>query len=302
MNEKDVAFFSTLLNIKTEDVESAITDGTLGEKITALELLSKDQVETLKTNLSKEVRASHVAELTETAKKGELDNDLYKVVKGAAYEMLEKDLSKEYNVESFKDVKDLVAKISNKAIKTDDKALQELNDKLTALKEVNQKLASEKDELEPAIRNEYESKLLKRDMGDMLKQIPFDLSDVEDADLKKVSSQRRQIAETVFNSRFDLAFDGEVIVVKDKDGNVQKNPTTLDPLSPLDVLNKIPTELGIKLKSPESGGQGGRSSSGKNGKFATEADFYNHLESKGINPTSSEGLKLFQDSGLAVEK
>ena len=302
MKENDVKFFSTLLDIKAEDVETAATDGTLGSKITALELLNKTQVETLKTNLTKEVKSNHVTELTESAKKGELDPDLYKVIKGASYEMLEKDLSKEYGVDEFKDVKDLVAKISNKATKTDDKTVQELNDKLAALKEVNQKLDKEKSEMEPTIRAEYEGKLLSRDRKDMLTQVPFDFSDVDDDKLETVTSQRRQIVESVFNSKFDLKFEGDKTVVVDKQGDIVKNPTTLDPLSPLDVLKSIPTELGIKLKSPESGGQGGSSSGGKNGQFKSEAEFYAHLEAKGIQATSKEGIDLFGKSGLAVKK
>lgn len=303
MNEKDVAFFSTLLNLQAEDVKSAVTDGTLGEKIAALELMGKDQVDSLKANLTKEVKSSHLAELSDLARKGELEGDLYKVVKGAAYEMLEKDLSKEYKVDEFKDVKDLVAKISNKANKTDDKTLRELNEKLEALKEVNGKLVTEKEEAVQAAKNEYEGKLLSRSKADFLNEVPFDLSDVADAELDKVSQSRRQILSDVFDARYSLSFDEDKVVVSDKDGNVLKNAATLDPTPATDVLKSLASELGQKLKSPESGGQGGKSSSGKPGsKFATPDDFYNHLAANNISPTSEEGLKLFADSGLAVKQ
>lgn len=302
METKDVAFFSTLLNITTEDVGSAVTDGTLGEKITALEMLSKDQVETLKTNLAKEVRTSHMADLSEAAKKGELDNDLYKVIKGAAYEMLEKDLSKEYSIDGFKDVKDLVAKISNKATKTDDKALQELNEKLSALKEVNERLDREKDEAVTAAKTEYEGKLLTQSKSDFVGKVPFDLSDVQDAELDKVTNSRKQILSDVFDARYSLAFDGDKVVVNDKEGKTLTNSATLDPIPASDVLKSLASELGQKLKSPESGGQGGKSSGGKNGTFATQAEFDQYIQDKEINPYSKEGIELFAKSGLAVKK
>jgi len=302
MNEINVKYFSTLLNIEAGDVEAAETDGTLGDKVQALNLMNNDQVETLKTNLTKQVKSEHMDEIIELARTNLLDKDLYGMVRGSVYEKLENQLADEYGVKEFKGVKDLVAKISHKATKTDDKTVQELNDKLEALKNVNQRLDKEKNELEPTIRAEYEGRLLGRDMKDLLTQIPFDFSDVEDDNLEKVTSQRRQIVESVFNSKFDLKFDGDKIVVTDKQGDIMKNQTTLDPLSPLDVLNAIPVELGIKLTSPEAGGQGGKSSGGKNGQFKSEEEFYAHLDARNIQPMSKEGIDLFSKSGLALKK
>lgn len=301
MNENDVAFFGTLLNLDTEAVKGAVEDGTLGNKIAALELLGKDQVETLKTNLSKEVRNIHLLELSESAKSGNLDGELYKAIKGAAYEMLEKDLSKEYKVDEFKDVKDLVAKIFNKAIKTDDKTLHELNEKLNALKEVNSKLSTEKEEAVTAARTDYEGKLLARSKSEFVNTVPFDLADIPDAELEKVTNSRREILSTVFDARYDLAFDGEKVVVSGKDGNVLKNPATLDPIPAADVLKSLASELGQKLKSPESGGQGGRSSSANGKMFQNQAEFDQYVQDNKINPYSKEGIKLFSDSGLAVK-
>ncbi|RLA60217.1 MAG: hypothetical protein DRQ89_13125 [Epsilonproteobacteria bacterium] len=302
MKENDVKFFSTLLNIEAGDVEGAITDGTLGEKFTALGLLNKSQVEALKVNLTKEVRGSHIPELVEAAKRGELDKDLYKVIKGASLEMLEKDLSKEYKVYEYDDVKDLIAKISNRAAKPDDKLI-ELNETLKALKEVNKNLVTEKDDAVQAARMDYEGKLLTRSKNDLLGEVPFDFSDVEDSDLEKTANSRKMILGSVFDARFNLKFDGDKVIVTDKEGTPLTNSATLDSLPALDVLKTLASELGQKLQSPETGGQGGKSSGGKGGaKFATESDFYNHLEANSISPTSNEGLKLFAESGLAAAK
>jgi hypothetical protein len=302
MKANDVEFFSTLLNIEAENVEGAIKDGTLSEKVSALGLLNKSQVETLKTNITKEVKNGHIPELVEAAKKGDLDNDLYKVIKGAALEMLEKDLSKEYKVDSYTDVKDLIAKISNKTAKPDDKLI-ELNEKFKALQGVNQNLVTEKDDAVKNVRLEYEGKLLNKSKNDFLNTVPFDYSDVEDSDLEKAANSRKMILGSVFDARFDLKFDGDTVVVTDKEGTALTNPATLDALPVSDVLKTLASELGQKLTSPETGGQGGRSSGGKGGaKFNSETEFYAHLEAKGIAMTSDEGIKLWQESGLAKYK
>jgi hypothetical protein len=301
MEKNDVEYFSTLLNIEADAVEAAIKDGSLGNKVTALEMLDKSQVDILKANLSKEVKAGHIPELVEAAKRGELDNDLYKVVKGAAYEMLEKDLSKEYKVDSYTDVKDLIAKISNKTAKPDDKLI-ELNLKLDALKEVNTNLVTEKDEAVKNVRMDYEGKLLTKSKNDFLSDVPFDFSDVEDSDMEKVTNSRKMILGSVFDARFNLKFDGDKVIVTDKDDKPLTNATTLDPLPALDVLKSLASELGQKLISPENGGQGGRSSGGKGGaKFASEAEFFAHLESNKISMTSDEGLKLWEASGFTAK-
>jgi hypothetical protein len=302
MKDNDVEYIGTLLNIAADDVKSAITDGTLGDKFKALELMDKSQVDTLKANLTKEVKTGHIPELVEAAKNGTLDSDLYKVIKGASLEMLEKDLSKEYKVDSYTDVKDLIAKISNKTAKPDDK-LKELGEQLEALKKVNTNLVTEKDDAVKNVRIDYEGKLLVKSKNDFLNNVPFDFSDVEDDDMEKAINSRKMILGSVFDARYNLKFDGEKVVVTDKDNKPLTDAATLDPLPALDVLKSLASELGQKLTSPETGGQGGRSSGGKGGaKFNSDTEFYAHLEAKGIALTSPEGLKLWKESGLAKYK
>lgn len=297
MNEKDVAFFGTLLNVETKDVEQYAEEGTLGEKVAALNLMDSTQVDTLKTNLTKEVKESHIGELVADAKKGDIPSDLYKVIKGATLEMTEKDLAKEFGVDSYTSVKDLVSKaISKNKGQADDTKMQELTQKITDLQGINTNLVQEKDDALDAARTEFEGKILKRDKNDMLYNVPFDFSDVEDADLEKVTAQRRQIVDSVFDSKYTLAFDGEKVVVKDQAGDIIKDRATMEPVPALDVLKTIPVELGIKLKSPESGGQGGKSS-GKGGstEFKSEEDFFAYCKDKGILPTSAEGIKVWTE-------
>ena len=303
METKDVTYFSTLLNLKAEEVEGAITDGSLGEKVTALGLLGKDQVETLKTNYSKEVKTTYLTELVDNAKKGDLDEELFKVIKGATYEMLEKDLSKEYGVVKYDGVKDLVSKvIKDKTGQSNDKALQELTETHEALKKVNINLVEEKDKAITKAETDAANKLLKRDQEDVKNEVPFDYSNVKDEDLETYKTSRKETVETVFNARHTIAFEDDKVIVL-KDGKVLVNSVTLESLPMLDVYKSISLELGIPLVSPESGGQGGRSSGGKGGlTFATQEEFEDHLKSKGIAPTSKEGIELFSKSNLVVTK
>ena len=300
MIEKDVAFFGSLLGIETEVVEKAIEDGSLGTKVEALGLLNKDQVENLKTNHAKEVKTKYLTELTDSAKKGELPSELYTVVKGASYEKLERDLSKEYGVSEYDDVKDLVAKaIKNKTTQTDDKKLQELTEKNEALQEVNQNLVLEKDKAVTEAQKKYEGMILNKESADETLKVPFDFSDVEESELENIQKSRRGTVDTVFNARYDLAFDdGKPVVMKD--GDILKDPVTLEPVPIVNVKTGIASELGIKLVSPETGGQGGKSSGTKPGKYSTIEEFNAAMAKQKIMPTSAEGIKAFKDSGLAV--
>jgi hypothetical protein len=301
MNEKDVAFFGTLLGIDAGEVKTLAEAGSLGDKIKALGLVSKDDVEKLKTNLRKEVREVHLSELVEQAKKGELDGDLYKAVKGASYEMLEKELAKEYNVQDFNGVKDLVAKaIKNNTAIPDDKKLQELAEKVERLQEANIKLVTEKDEAVQAAKQEYEGKILAREKTDFVSKLPFDFSDVEEKDLETVTATRRKILTDVFDARYQMEFKNDKILVKGRDGNPLTNEATLEPIPVSDVLKKIASELGLKLKSPESGGQGGKSSGGTSGKFASPEAYFKYCESKGLNPTSPEAMKIRAERGIEM--
>lgn len=289
MKENDVAFLSTLLGLDTEAVNGAIEDGTVGDKIKALNLMGADQVETLKTNLTKEVKETYLGELVEQAKTGELDPDLYKPIHGAVHEKIEKDLVKTYDVEKGT-LKEMIAKISKNGQSNDN---GQLHQKITDLQEINERLVEEKNDAIKAAKTEYEGKVLLRDKNDQLNSLPFDFSDVEDDKLETVSASRKQILNDVFDARFELAFSEDKLVVKDKDGNIRKNGATLEPLPVSDVMKDLATELGLKLKSPESGGQGGKSSGG-NGQptFKSDAEYVQYCQDNNIHPNSAEGLKI----------
>jgi len=291
MKETDVAYFGTLLNIEAGDVEKAVEDGSLSEKVKALNLMGSEQVETLKGNLTKDVKTTYFGELVEQAKKGELDKELYDPIHGAVHEMIEKDLVKTYEVEKGT-LKEMIAKISTNGQSNDNKQLQQ---KITDLQTVNENLVKEKDDAVSEAKTEFTGKILLRDKTDQLNALPFDFSDVEEGKLEEATTTRKGLIRDVFDARFTVAFSDDKLVVKDKDGNIRKNEATLEPLPVLDVMTSLASELGLKMKSPETGGQGG-SSSGGNGKvpFKNEAEFNQYCIDNKINP-NIEGVAIWKE-------
>ena len=301
MNEKDVAFFSTLLNEAEDNVRQAFEEGTLGEKVSGLGLMSKSQVDTLKANYAKEVRDSYLGELSEMAKRGEVPQDLYKPIHGAVLEKQEKTLSKQYGIADYEDFADLVEKaISKNKGQSDDAKVQELESLAAQLKEANKLLQKEKEEAVANAEAKLTSQLMARDMADQIGRVPFDLSDVEEDKLDETLNSRKEILSSVFQGRYDTKYIDGKIVVQDKDGNILKNQATLDPIPFENVLLDVAKTVGMKLKSPESGGQGGSSSAKNGSRFKSVDEFTEHCRSKGIVPTSAEGLTLLKESGLKL--
>lgn len=301
MKENDVAFFGTLLNESEENVKQFAEEGTLGDKVKALGMMDKAQVETLKANYAKEVKDSYLGELSEAAKKGEVPQDLYKPIHGAVLEKTEKALSKKYEVMEYDSFDDLVDKAINKHKgQSDDQRVADLTSLVDELKGANTKLVTEKEEAEARIKAQFENQIMSRDMNDHISKVPFDFSDVEEDKLEEAQASRREILNSVFASRYNTVYQDGKIVVTDKEGNVVKNSATLDPVPVSNVLLDVAKGVGLKLTSPESGGQGG-TSTGKNGsRFKDEADFREHCKANGIVPTSPEGIALLKESGLKL--
>ena len=295
MKENDVTYFSTLLNIDAEAVKGAAEDGSLGEKITALGMTSKADVEELKTNLTQQVRNTYLSELEESAKKGELPQELYKPINGAVLEKQEKKLAKEYGVTEYDGFDDLVAKAIKNTAKPDDTKAQELLEKIGKLQEANTNLVAEKEDAVKAVKEEFNQKSLSRELTDYINRVPFDFSDVEEKDLDSVTAERREILKSVFESQNKLAYNDDKITVFQDDKPLLVEHT-LAPVPISDVLRKTASKLGMKLKSPDTGGQGGSSSGGNGSATFKDVEEYNALcKAKGIGSTSAEGLKIWAE-------
>ena len=298
MNEKDVTYFSTLLGIEADAVEGLVTDGLLGAKV-AEAVMAKDKVDKLKENLAKSVRDEYFDELVEKAKTGEVPPDLYKPIHGAVSEKLEKKLSKEYAVDQYKNLDDLLAQLITKG-QSNNPQLEELQVKIKALQDANTTLQSERDEAEKRIRGEFESQIIERDLNDHLSKIPFDLSGVEDKEMENTLAQRKLILKSVFDNSYSVKYQDGNIVVVNRDGEVVKDQATLDPVPVSDVFRSVANTAGIALESPETGGQGGSSYKKNGSRFANVDEFYEYCRKNDIPPESPEATKIRHDAGLKI--
>jgi hypothetical protein len=165
------------------------------------------------------------------------------------------------------------------------------------LQEANKKLVSEKEEAVTTAKRDYEGRLLGRELGDVLKGVPFDLSDVDDKDLEAVRTERAKALEDVFRSRYSMEYKDGQVVVRDSNGDPIKDEATREPVPVSDVMRKTANVLGFKLKSPESGGQGGKSSTSTSGKFKNPAAFDTWCEGQGLNPLGDKAQAILKERG-----
>ena len=71
-----------------------------------------------------------------------------------------------------------------------------------------------------------------------------------------------------------------------------KDKNTLEPIQFADVVVQIAKAYDFKIKSPESGGQGGNSSAGEAGKGMS---FDEYRKSKGVKAFTSDADKLYAE-------
>jgi hypothetical protein len=299
MKDNDVASIVEQFGLTKEIVEASEKDGTLGTRIkdslSGKVIYDKAGFEVFKKNHAAEVTNTYFSDLVEKAKKGDLPTDLYTPIKGAAYQQLERDFSKEFDVAEFKDVHDLVKQAVKKST-ANGKPQTELEKQVNDLKAANLLLKSEKENAVLTVQNEYKGKFLNSEMSGVLEQIPFDFTDVKADELAGKKQKTQTLLKSVFSSEYKLDTDAQNRTVVLKGTDVLKNSATLEPLPLKDVLINLAKEYNLKLTSPDNGGQGGKSSGQSTGsKFATDKEFYDYCTANKIDVTSPEAMQLLRD-------
>jgi hypothetical protein len=302
VKEQDVAYISEQFGISKEIVESSVNDGTLSQRIkdslVDKVIYNKEEFETFKTNLTTEASDNYFRSLVEKANKGDIPNELHKPIKGAALQQLERDLSKDYEITDYSNVKDLISKAIQKQ-SANGKPNAELEKQVDELKTVNLRLAQEKEDALKTVEQKYKSQNIERDKLDALRQTPYDYSEVKPEELEKVKLRTQNLLKSVFDSEYMLDYDDKNrLVVKDKEGNIKKNSATLDPVPVKDVLVELAVEYNLKLQSPDQGGQGGKSSHQTTGVFSNEDEYMKWCAAEKISPTSPRALEMRRTSGL----
>ena len=301
MKDNDVAYFVEQLGLTKEEAEGSVEDGTLSQRIKDSQ---KDQTvyktqadfDTFKTNHAAEVTKDYFEDMVDKAKKGDIPQELYAPIKGATLQQASRELGKRVGVETYNDLNDLV----DQAIKTsaNGKGDPELQDQLSELKKVNLKLVEEKENAVKNVEEKYMNESLTRDKLSLLSKVPHDFSNVKPDELEARSTQTKGVLRDVFDARNKLTYNDKGQLVVLKDGEVMKNQATYDPIPALDVMISLAKDIGQKLISPDSGGQGGKSSINTGFLFTDGESFAKYCKDNNILQTSKEGLKLWVDSGL----
>lgn len=288
MKDNDVAQISEQFGLDQEIVKQSAEDGTLGARIKDVlngkVIYSKDDFDTFKKNYAAEITDSYFSDLVEKAKQGDVPQDLYKPIKGASYQQLERTLSKKYGIEDFSDVEDLIEKVKSSASGNTDESQRLIEE----LRQANTKLQEEKENAISTVREEFKFKMLSRDTESLLNEIPFDTDDPK---------RTQSLLKGVFNGEYKLDYQDDKLVVL-KGDEVVKDEATRAPVSPKSVMIKLATDYGLKLKSPDTGGQGGNSSRHSTGSYESVEQFKADMESKGISTTDPEYYKAYKQSGL----
>lgn len=302
MKDNDVAYISEQFGIEKSIVEASVNDGTLSQRIkdslSAKVVYDKPAFDSFKKNYEADVKTSYFNELVEKAKVGDIPQDLYKPIKGSTFQQLERDLSKKFDIQEFKNVEDLIEKAITKT-SANGKQQPELDKLINDLRQANIKLKEEKENAVMTVQNEYKSKFLNTEMNQVLEQIPFDFTDAKADEIADKKQNVQTILKSVFNGEYKLDTDsqGRTIVLKGAD--VLKNQATLEPLPLKDVLTNLANKFNLKLTSPDTGGQGGKSSGSKsNASFTDVEGFRAYCVANNLHPHSPEALKIWKDAGI----
>jgi len=283
LNENIVGNLSSLFNVDKDVVTKALTetdaDGSFIESFKETNVIkSKTDFETFQNNLVQETKNNHILELKEKAKNKDLPQELYSFFKGNVTEELERKLSKAAGITEFENYEDLVNKvIASKG--TDETVKQQLKE----LQERNQSLQTEKDSALSEAQKRFNDQLINFDKSTVFNSIKLDYED-------EAKPKQLQLLKSQVDSNFKYIRENDKTIVTDLQGNVLKDPNTLEPLTLKDVVLNVAKDYDFKLKSPESGGQGGSSSQGNNSANGISWDDY--LKANNTEPYTSAADKL----------
>jgi len=178
-----------------------------------------------------------------------------------------------------------------------------MQSKLDELKAANVRLLEEKDNAVKSVEQKYRDLNLNKSKSILLNSVPFDFSDLKPEEVEASRAKTQNLLKGVFDAEYSLDFDTNGNEVVKKGNDIIKNEATREPVPAKDVLISLAKEYGMRLISPDSGGQGGKSSAGSNpGKYSTIEEFEDDMKKKGISTTSSEYVKSWIASGLSKIK
>ena len=282
LNENTIVSLSGLLNSDKETVIKALTseDGNINALTDNLVIRSKEDAQKYELNLLGDFKKKHIDELKDKAKRKELDPELYNFFKGNVAGEFERKISDAFNINEYNGFDDLLTKI--KSGKSTDESIKKM---VTELQERNTVLATEKEQAIKEAQGKFESELLKMKSDAIYNSLALDYEG-------EAATKQKQLLKNTIAQTYDFRIENNNIVTYDKNGMVLKDANTLEPVAFSKVVNDIAKAYDFKIKSPESGGQGGQSSRVEVGQGVS---FDDYLKTKGVKPLTMEADKLYVD-------
>ncbi len=285
MNEKLIVGLSDLFKqdkdivIKTLENKEG-DDSLLNTWKEGLVIKPKTEYDSYIENLVNETKQNYLSEIKEKAKKKELDQELYGFFKGNVTEEIERKLSKAFDISDYENFEDLTNKIKSKKIED-----TKLKTDFEELQKINKKLVEDKDNAIKKAEEKFNNELISRDKISSIASIKLDYAD-------EAIEKQRKLLQAQIESQYKFGrVDGKTVVL-DMNGNIVKDKNTLSPLSISDVAINVAKDFDFKLKSPETGGQGGTSSENNIG---IKVSFDEYCKQKNVRPFTSEADKLYAE-------
>jgi hypothetical protein len=284
--KNSVTALSQLLGITPEIVEASLTDDSLVARIedfkTGNKIFSNQDHEIMLKNAGEE----YVNTLISSKKP--LPKKLYDFAKGTVLDMEEKRLSKKFEITEYASFDDLVDRIiETKSTTTGNpeeiaKLKKEYKDKIEELTLALTKKDEENTESLKKIRLDNALELAYKSIYDKL-----EVSEEQKA-------KQMDLIKSSFLSKKKVDIEDDKIVVLEGE-KVLKNKS-LEPLTLENVIESHAVEYGFKLKSPDKGGLGGKSSASSNNtgfaNIKNKKDFNDYCTSNNIVPNSMKGAEL----------
>lgn len=294
IHDSNVGVLATLLNRSQDEVKVALTaENALGDMVTAFKngfkVLPLKDYETMQNNLKAEAKQSVLTNL----KHEDIPERLRNSMVAWKLEELENGFKTKYGFDGeFKGLTDLVEKIVDKVKSngnnTGNEEIKELKNQIQNLSQLHSEELSKE-------RKKIDNYVITNEMEKAITSIGLDY------DGEALAKQQKLLKDS-FNQTYKIDFVERggrkqiAVFESGKDDFVKDDK--LDPVPIGDLMSSFAVDYGFKVKSPEAGGQGGRSShNSSSSTFAgmTEAKMIEYLQSKGVSKFSDEGVKLWQE-------
>ncbi len=252
-------------------------------------VFNKEDFDLREANILKGANDKYLVELVGQAKEQKLPAQLYNAVATNIISSGNKKLAKEFGIEldDYSDVNAITTAVKEKLSKVDNETvLNDLQETQKALKDFTVKFEDQ----EKRHKLELKNNNINIVYSEVLNDFPIDYETDEEL------TNRREVADSVFKSRYTIDVEDGKEVVKDSKGEIIKDETTKEPVS---IQHIFDTEISkfVPLKKERSKGRkpGDPKENVEMGSIKTLADFDKQMEKEDIKSHSVEYVKRLNE-------